>query len=228
MQHLEHLSVLSCPSKKGRFLETRTTKQNCRFPRVLFQPNIEAFTDRYCVTTAITFTVHPINTLHETLQIRCTLQLYLSTFIMETLQETLQQLICIVNSFGIFAHYPDHGSSGIWLIQGIQVLTQSGNDAFIPGLSKCRWITGVNWTCLTPFLPTSFCRESCTEFMFGISTQQAAFSSNYRRYSQAFFFFPKLSTEISQGLCSLIHQQDHPDVEFKIKLPPFLFANGNV
>lgn len=147
---------------------------------------------------------------------------------METLQETLQQLICIVNSLSIFAHYPDHGSSGIWLIQGIQVLTQSGNDALIPGLSEYRCITGVNWTCFTPFPPTSFHWEPCTEFVFCISTQQAAFSFNYRWYSQAFFLSPKLSTEISQGLCSLIHQQDHPDVEFKIKLPPFQFTNGNI
>lgn len=202
-------------------MEIQTTKQNCRFPGVLFLPSIEAFIDRYCLTTAVTFTVHPINTPQETLQVRCTLQIYLSTFIVETLQETLQQLICIVNSFSIFTHDPDHGSSGIWLIQGIQVLTQSGNDALIPGLSEYRWITGVNWTCSTPFLPTSFCRESCTEFMSCISIQQAAFSFN-------FFFLPKLSSEISQRLCSLIHQQDHPNVEFKIKLPPFLFANGNI
>lgn len=54
---------------RRKILEIRTTKQNCRFPRVLFQPSIEAFIDRYCLTTAITFTVHPINIPHETLQI---------------------------------------------------------------------------------------------------------------------------------------------------------------
>lgn len=59
---------------RRKILEIRTTKQNCRFPRVLFQPSIEAFIDRYCLTTAITFTVHPINIPHETLQIKCTLK----------------------------------------------------------------------------------------------------------------------------------------------------------
>ena len=104
-----------------------------------------------------------MHALHETLQIRSKTQFYLSTFIMEALQKTLQQLICIVNSFCIFAHYPDHGSSGIWFIQGIQVLAQSGNDAFIPDSSEYRWVTGVNSTCVTPPLLTSLCRESCTE-----------------------------------------------------------------
>lgn len=70
------------------------------------------------LTTAI-FTICPIHTLRETLQIRCITQFYLSTFIMEALQKALQQFICVVNSFCIFAHYPDHGSSGIWFIQGI-------------------------------------------------------------------------------------------------------------
>lgn len=55
-----------------------------------------------------------------------------------------------------------------------------------------------------------------------ISTQQAAFSLNYRRYSWA-FSFSKLSANISQGpqeLCCFVNQQDSPDVELKTKLPP--------
>lgn len=65
---------------------------------------------------------------------------------MKALQKTLQQFICIINSFCIFTHYPDHGSSGIWFIQGIQILTQGGNDAFIPDSSEYTWITRVNST----------------------------------------------------------------------------------
>lgn len=79
---------------------------------------------------------------------------------MEALQEALQQLICIVNSFCVLAHYPDHGSPGIWLIQGIQVLAQCGDDALVPDLSEHRWVTGVNPTCVSPYLPMPL---SCTQ-----------------------------------------------------------------
>lgn len=51
---------------------------------------------------------------------------------MEALKEALQQLISVVNPLSILANNPDHGSSSVRLIQGIQVLTECGNDAFIP------------------------------------------------------------------------------------------------
>lgn len=60
---------------------------------------------------------------------------------MEALKEALQQLISIVNPLSILANNPDHGSSSVRLIQGIQVLTECGNDAFIPKehhISKVR------------------------------------------------------------------------------------------
>lgn len=60
---------------------------------------------------------------------------------MEALKEALQQLISVVNSLSILANNPDHGSSSVRLIQGIQVLTECGNDAFIPKehhISKVR------------------------------------------------------------------------------------------
>lgn len=51
---------------------------------------------------------------------------------MEALQEALQQLVGVVNSLGVLAHNPNHGSPGLRLIQGVQVLTQCGDDTLIP------------------------------------------------------------------------------------------------
>lgn len=93
-------------------------------------------------------------------------QFYLSAFIMEALQKALQQLIRIVNSFRVLAHYPDHGSPGIWLIQGIQVLAQRGDDALVPDLSEHRWVTGVNPTCVSPSLSMSFSCAQLQHFVF--------------------------------------------------------------
>lgn len=58
---------------------------------------------------------------------------YLGALVMEALKEALQQLIRIVNPLGVLAHNPDHGSPGLGLIQGVQVLAQGGDDALIPG-----------------------------------------------------------------------------------------------
>lgn len=52
---------------------------------------------------------------------------------MEALEEALQQLVRIVNPLGILAHDPDHGSPGLGLIQGVQVLAQGGDHALVPG-----------------------------------------------------------------------------------------------
>lgn len=51
---------------------------------------------------------------------------------MEALKEALQQLVSIVDPLGVFTHNPDHGSASVRLIQRVQILTQCGNDAFIP------------------------------------------------------------------------------------------------
>lgn len=56
----------------------------------------------------------------------------LCALVVEALQEALQELIGVVNPFGILAHNPDHGSASIWLVQGVEVLTKGGDDAFIP------------------------------------------------------------------------------------------------
>lgn len=51
---------------------------------------------------------------------------------MESLQEALQQLVSVVDPLGVLANNPDHGSTSIGLIQRVKILTQCGNDAFIP------------------------------------------------------------------------------------------------
>lgn len=53
---------------------------------------------------------------------------------METLQKALQQFISIVNALSILSYDPDHGSASFWLIQGVQVFTQSGNHTLVPEL----------------------------------------------------------------------------------------------
>ena len=57
---------------------------------------------------------------------------YLSALVMETLEEALQQLVSVVDPLCIFTNDPDHGSTSVRLVQRVQVLTQCGNDAFIP------------------------------------------------------------------------------------------------
>lgn len=56
----------------------------------------------------------------------------LSAFIMEALEEALQELIGVVDPLRVFAHNPDHGRTSVGLIQRVQVFTQSGNYALIP------------------------------------------------------------------------------------------------
>ena len=51
---------------------------------------------------------------------------------MEALEEALQQLISVVDPLSILANNPDHGGTRIRLIQRVQILTQCGDDAFIP------------------------------------------------------------------------------------------------
>ncbi len=62
----------------------------------------------------------------------------LSAFIMKALKETLQELISVVDTLSIFTHNPNHGSSSVWLIQRVQVFTQSGNYALIPAQTTER------------------------------------------------------------------------------------------
>jgi hypothetical protein len=57
----------------------------------------------------------------------------------EGLQELLQQLICIVNALCILPYDPDHAGLGLRLVQSVQVLTQSGNDALIPVPQTQDW-----------------------------------------------------------------------------------------
>lgn len=57
---------------------------------------------------------------------------YLGALIMEALEEALQQLVGVVDPLGVLANNPDHGSSSVRLVQRIQVLTERGDDAFIP------------------------------------------------------------------------------------------------
>lgn len=56
---------------------------------------------------------------------------YQRSFFREGLQEGLQQLISIVNPFSILPNDPDHAGLGFRLIQCVQILTQSGNDALV-------------------------------------------------------------------------------------------------
>lgn len=56
---------------------------------------------------------------------------------MEALEEALQQLVGVVDPLGILANNPDHGSAGVGLIQRVQILTQCGDDAFIPEEHQC-------------------------------------------------------------------------------------------
>lgn len=58
---------------------------------------------------------------------------HLGALVMEAFQEALQQLICIVNPLSVLAYYPDHSSTGLGLIQGVQVLAQRGYHTLIPG-----------------------------------------------------------------------------------------------
>ncbi len=62
----------------------------------------------------------------------------LGAFIMKALKETLQELISVVDTLSIFTHNPNHGSSSVWLIQRVQVFTQSGNYALIPAQTTER------------------------------------------------------------------------------------------
>lgn len=57
---------------------------------------------------------------------------------MKALKETLQELISVVDTLSIFTHNPNHGSSSVWLIQRVQVLTQSSNYALIPAQTTER------------------------------------------------------------------------------------------
>lgn len=51
---------------------------------------------------------------------------------MEAFEEALQQLVGVVDPLCVLANNPDHGSTSIRLVQRVQILTQCGNDAFIP------------------------------------------------------------------------------------------------
>ena len=56
---------------------------------------------------------------------------HLGALIMETLQEAVQQLVGIVYPLGVLAHDPYHGGASVWLVQGVQVLAQCGDDALV-------------------------------------------------------------------------------------------------
>ena len=58
---------------------------------------------------------------------------YLRALVVEALQEALQQLVGVVDALGVLAHDPDHGGARVRLVQGVQVLTQRGDDALVPG-----------------------------------------------------------------------------------------------
>lgn len=65
---------------------------------------------------------------------------------METLQKALQQLIGVVNALRVLSHDPDHGGTCLRLIQGVQVLTQRGNNALVPGqLQTTLWVLKCIW-----------------------------------------------------------------------------------
>lgn len=57
---------------------------------------------------------------------------HLGALIVEALEEALQQLVGVVNPLGVLANNPDHSSTSVRLIQRVEVLTQGGDDAFIP------------------------------------------------------------------------------------------------
>lgn len=61
---------------------------------------------------------------------------------MEALEEALQQLVSVVDPLGILANNPDHGSTGVRLIQRVQILTQCGDDALIP--EEHQYLNGQN------------------------------------------------------------------------------------
>lgn len=64
---------------------------------------------------------------------------HLGALIMEALEEALQQFIGIVDPLGVLAHNPDHGSPGLGLIQGVQILTQCGDHTLVPRDPAHSW-----------------------------------------------------------------------------------------
>lgn len=60
------------------------------------------------------------------------LKAHLGALVMEAVEEALKQLVRIVNPLSILAHYPDHSSASLRLIQRVQILTQRGYHTLVP------------------------------------------------------------------------------------------------
>mmetsp|Transcript_41246 Transcript_41246/g.129581 ORF Transcript_41246/g.129581 Transcript_41246/m.129581 type:complete len:361 (+) Transcript_41246:469-1551(+) len=59
------------------------------------------------------------------------LKLHCRRLFRETLEETVEQLARVVNSLSILADDPDHAGLGLRVVQRVQVLTESANDALV-------------------------------------------------------------------------------------------------
>lgn len=58
---------------------------------------------------------------------------HLGALIVEALEETLQQLVGVVDPLGVFPDDPDHGGARVRLVQRVEILAQRRDDAFVPG-----------------------------------------------------------------------------------------------
>ena len=59
------------------------------------------------------------------------LQLHLRVLVVEVVQEALEQLVSVVDPLSVLADDPDHGGARLWLVQGVQVLTEGGDDGLV-------------------------------------------------------------------------------------------------
>mmetsp|Transcript_6699 Transcript_6699/g.11728 ORF Transcript_6699/g.11728 Transcript_6699/m.11728 type:complete len:532 (+) Transcript_6699:656-2251(+) len=59
------------------------------------------------------------------------LELHRGVFLLERFEEGVQELVGVVDAFGVLANDPDHGCFGLGLVQGVEVVAEGGNDALV-------------------------------------------------------------------------------------------------
>lgn len=74
------------------------------------------------------------------------LQLHLSVLVSEALEETIEQLISVIDTLSVLSDNPHHTSSRFGLIQRVQILAQSAYDALVlirifPAGKSCTRVT---------------------------------------------------------------------------------------
>jgi hypothetical protein len=55
-----------------------------------------------------------------------------TNLIVKDFQKGIQQFICVIDAVSILANDPDHASLGFGLVKGVQILTQGGDNTFVP------------------------------------------------------------------------------------------------